>query len=146
MDAAPCARITGPFWRLQRSALVGGKIGDRLSGWAGTSARRGADALRARRLLAPAGEFSFVLLPLAARCSGFSPRSGLRPALAALTMVLGPVVAKGSTMPLVRRAARRPAAEFDPDSFAMRRGRVLVIGFGRFGQLATRCCWPKAST
>ena len=102
-------------------------------------ARPASDALRSAALLAPAGEFSFVLLPMAGALGileGAQAANGT--ALAALTMVLGPVAAKGLEIALARAEARRPLPAFDPDSFADAQGNVLVIGFGRFGQLTTQ--------
>ncbi|PSC04621.1 potassium transporter TrkA [Alsobacter soli] len=101
------------------------------------SARR--DALRSAALLAPAGEFAFVLLPMAGALGILSPQeSGLASALAALTMVIGPIVAKLIEVGIARREAAQPEPEFDPASFDGAHGSVLVIGFGRFGQIATQ--------
>jgi glutathione-regulated potassium-efflux system protein KefB len=53
------------------------------------------EAVRAGALLSPAGEFAFVLLPLAASLGLLdAPQAALVTALAALTMLLGPIAAK----------------------------------------------------
>jgi monovalent cation:proton antiporter-2 (CPA2) family protein len=97
------------------------------------------DALRSATLLAPAGEFSFVLIPLAGGLALLRPeQASLATALAAITMLMGPIVAKLVEMELVRREARRKEPDFDPDSFEGAEGCALVIGFGRFGQLVTQ--------
>jgi glutathione-regulated potassium-efflux system protein KefB len=97
------------------------------------------DALRSSALLAPAGEFSFVLLPMAGGLGILTPaQAATGTALAALTMVLGPIAAKVLELLIARREARRPAPAFDPAAFDGVHGSVLVIGFGRFGQLATQ--------
>jgi monovalent cation:proton antiporter-2 (CPA2) family protein len=92
------------------------------------------DGVRAAVLLSPAGEFAFVLLPLAAGFALIDPPSmQFATALAALTMLLGPVAAKLLDMGLERM--RAPEAEPEADHFDESESRVLVIGFGRFGQM-----------
>ncbi|HEX2553994.1 MAG TPA: monovalent cation:proton antiporter-2 (CPA2) family protein [Microvirga sp.] len=95
------------------------------------------DGVRAAVLLSPAGEFAFVLLPLAA---GFAlldpPMMQFATALAALTMLLGPVAAKLLDMGLER--VRTPEPEPEADHFDETESRVLVIGFGRFGQMVNQ--------
>ncbi|WP_293867137.1 monovalent cation:proton antiporter-2 (CPA2) family protein [uncultured Alsobacter sp.] len=119
-------------------ALIGAKIAvayalERLS----RSSRR--DALRSAVLLSPAGEFSLVLLPLGGALGLLDDRqAGIATALAALTMALGPVIAKGIEVLIDRRDAALPEPEFDPDAFDGVKGSVLVVGFGRFGQLTTQ--------
>jgi glutathione-regulated potassium-efflux system protein KefB len=63
-------------------------------------------------------------------------QTGILIAIAAVTMLLGPLVAAGSDALLARLA--RPA-EREPDDFSEARGSVLLIGFGRFGQLVSQC-------
>jgi monovalent cation:proton antiporter-2 (CPA2) family protein len=99
------------------------------------------DGVRAGAILSPAGEFAFVLLPLAV---GFDllpgPAAQLVTALAALTMLFGPVGAKLLDLTLDR--GRRE--EIEPESGPAVVGaeetpsRVLVIGFGRFGQIVNQ--------
>ncbi len=103
-------------------------------------------ALRSAALLAPAGEFAFVLVPMAGALAILDAQAAsLASALAALTMVLGPITAKAIGSGL--NAATPPAgAGIRPRELRRRAGHVLVIGFGRFGQPPRRCCPPTAST
>jgi len=57
-------------------------------------------------------------------------------AVAAITMLLGPLVAS-ATDALLRRLAR--PADHEPEDFSQAHGSVLVIGFGRFGQIVSQC-------
>jgi monovalent cation:proton antiporter-2 (CPA2) family protein len=98
------------------------------------------DGVRAGAVLSPAGEFAFVLLPLAAGL-GLMPGGDaqLVTALAALTMLVGPITAKLLDIVL----ERRPAASQSDIGIAHRgagemSSRVLVIGFGRFGQIVNQ--------
>ena len=105
-------------------ALIGCLMRATGSGWR--------DAAQGGAVLAPAGEFAFVLLPLGTGLGLLAPAdAALVTALAALTMLLGPLVAKALDMALDRL---RPAVEAQSESFEGAGGRVLVIGFGRFGQ------------
>lgn len=94
------------------------------------------DAVRGGAVLAPAGEFAFVILPAAGEQGLLNPTANrFSVALAALTMLVGPVAAKG----LDALLARRPEpAEQAPDVVESNDARVLVIGFGRFGQILTQ--------
>jgi voltage-gated potassium channel Kch len=93
-----------------------------------------ADAVRGGVLLATAGEFAFVLLPFAGALGLLSaPAAQFVTALAALTMLLAPLTAKALDLALARRRTARPEPE--PDDFAGAHGRVLLVGFGRFGQV-----------
>jgi monovalent cation:proton antiporter-2 (CPA2) family protein len=95
------------------------------------------DSLRAAALLAPASEFAFVLLPLAAGQGLMDPgvANGLA-AVAVLSMMLGPPGAALVNGLLARRpAAAEPAIVED---FSNAHGEALVIGFGRFGQIAAQ--------
>jgi voltage-gated potassium channel Kch len=94
------------------------------------------EALRAGALLSPAGEFAFVLIPLATSLAVLQPaQSGYVTALAALTMLIGPIAAKlldpWLTTPMVTDN------DIDED-FDSAGGAVMVIGFGRFGQVVTQ--------
>ncbi len=101
-----------------------------------TCVRRG-DALRAGSVLTAAGEFAFVLIPLGGSLGLLYPRqASMIAAIAAITMLLGPLTA-ALTDRLVRRFA--PAADRGPDDFSDARGAVLVVGFGRFGQIVSQC-------
>ncbi|MFE1602590.1 monovalent cation:proton antiporter-2 (CPA2) family protein [Methylobacterium sp. ID0610] len=92
------------------------------------------DSLRGAAVLAPAGEFAFVLLPLAGELGIVDGAAGrLAIALAALTMLVGPLAAKGLDGLLARR--RTGALEPAYDVIESAEARVLVVGFGRFGQI-----------
>jgi voltage-gated potassium channel Kch len=99
------------------------------------------DGLRGGAILATAGEFAFVLLPLASGL-GLLPiaTTQLVTALAALTMLLAPVVAKVLDMALATasdaQASDESAKGLAPDDDL--ESRVLVIGFGRFGQIVNQ--------
>jgi glutathione-regulated potassium-efflux system protein KefB len=100
-----------------------------------TCAQRG-EALRAGSVLTGAGEFAFVLLPLGVLIGVLSPAEGsLLSAIAAITLLLGPPFAT-LTEALVRRLARQD--EREADDFDGATGSVLVIGFGRFGQIVAQ--------
>src|SRR3984893_7245252 len=95
------------------------------------------DALRAGSVLTGAVEFAFVLVPLGASLAIFDAgQVSLLTAIAATTMMLGPPVATVSDL-MVRRWAKRDPLE--PDDFTDAHGSVLVIGFGRFGQIVSQC-------
>lgn len=97
-----------------------------------------ADAVRSASVLTPAGEFSFVLFPLALGLGLINERqTDMLAACAAMTMLLGPPVALIGER-LARRLERRPAAVPSAD-FSDARGSVLVVGFGRFGQIVSQC-------
>jgi glutathione-regulated potassium-efflux system protein KefB len=94
------------------------------------------EAVRAGALLSPAGEFAFVLLPLAGSLALLSPsHTAFATALAALTMLIGPILAKAIDGWL---ADHPVSAETIDEDFDGAGGSVLVIGFGRFGQMATQ--------
>lgn len=96
------------------------------------------ESLSAASVLTPAGEFSFVVFPLAATNNILSwPTANLLSAIAALTMVAGPLVANAieRLSQRMRPPGELPPAEEIPDGA---RGSVLVIGFGRFGQMAVQ--------
>ena len=101
------------------------------------------DSLSAAGVLTPAGEFSFAIFPLAA-AAHLMPQadSSLLSALAAITMVAGPFFAKGAEALAVRLERRAPepdgVAEPPPSIPKEKRGKVLVVGFGRFGQIAVQ--------
>ena len=98
---------------------------------------RRADALRAGSVLTAAGEFAFVLIPLGGSLGVLDARqASILTALSAITMLLGPLVAT-FTETLLRRL--NPPDTREPDDFSEARGSVLVIGFGRFGQIVSQC-------
>jgi monovalent cation:proton antiporter-2 (CPA2) family protein len=95
------------------------------------------DALRAGSILTGAGEFAFVLFPLGASLGILDRRqAGILTAIAAITMLLGPLVAAATDLTL-RRVARPIRTE--EEDFSGAHGPVLVIGFGRFGQIVSQC-------
>jgi glutathione-regulated potassium-efflux system protein KefB len=103
---------------------------------------RRADALRAGSVLTAAGEFAFVLIPLGGALGVLDPRqASILTAIAAITMLLGPLVAT-LTDAVLRRF--NPPDAHEPDDFSDARGSVLVIGFGRFGQIVSQCLLAEA--
>ena len=103
---------------------------------------READALRAGSVLTAAGEFAFVLIPLGGSLGVLDARqASILTAIAAITMLLGPLVAT-LTETLLRRF--KPLDAREPDDFSDARGSVLVIGFGRFGQIVSQCLLAEA--
>src|SRR6476620_10256215 len=101
-----------------------------------TCGHRG-DALRAGSVLTGAGEFAFVLIPLGGSLDVLDTRqASILTAIAAITMLLGPFVAS-FTNEFMRRFSGPDLRE--PDDFSDARGSVLVIGFGRFGQIVSQC-------
>src|SRR5437899_4012332 len=100
-----------------------------------TCSRR--DALRAGSVLTGTGEFAFVLLPLGVSLGMLSgPDGSLVTAVAAMTILIGPPFAE-----LTEAALRHLKAPMEraPDNFDGITGSVLVIGFGRFGQIVSHC-------
>ena len=99
------------------------------------------DGLRSGTLLCTAGEFAFVLLPVAMALGLMSPAEA-QPvtALAAITMLLGPIL---STV-VEKALSNRREGEVQPEQNALPghdgelESRVLVIGFGRFGQIVNQ--------
>jgi len=101
-----------------------------------TCVRRG-DALRAGSILTGAGEFAFVLFPLGASLGVLdAEQRSVLTAIAAVTMLFGPPVAALADV-AIRRFARGTTPE--PEEFDGVTGSVLVIGFGRFGQIVSQC-------
>jgi len=95
------------------------------------------DALKAGTLLAPVGEFAFVLIPLIAATGLASINAAhFAMALAALSMVAGPFAIKLVDYYLKRRRVVLPEA--DLAALAAAQGTVLIVGFGRFGQIVTQ--------
>ncbi|MDR4308505.1 cation:proton antiporter [Chelatococcus sambhunathii] len=94
------------------------------------------DALRVGALLAAAGEFAFVLIPLAQTHGLIEPGSAsMLSALAALSLVLAPAVVRLAEWAADRTEPKIVAPEED---FSDAKGQVLVIGFGRVGQIAAQ--------
>lgn len=94
------------------------------------------DALRVGALLGAAGEFAFVLFPLAQSNGLISAEvASMLAALAALSLVAAPGVAL-----LAERLANRlaPKVVAPDEDFSDAKGQVLVVGFGRVGQIAAQ--------
>ncbi|RXF73302.1 monovalent cation:proton antiporter-2 (CPA2) family protein [Hansschlegelia zhihuaiae] len=94
------------------------------------------DALRIGALLAAAGEFAFVLFPLA-QANGLisAEAAGLLSAAAALSLVASPAVALVAEWAADRAEPRSDGPEED---FTDAKGQVMIIGFGRVGQIAAQ--------
>jgi len=100
-----------------------------------TCARRG-EALQAGSVLTGAGEFAFVLLPLGVSLGILSPTDGsLLSAIAAVTLLIGPPFASLTEVALRRLARANPR---EADDFGDAQGSVLLVGFGRFGQIVSQ--------
>jgi glutathione-regulated potassium-efflux system protein KefB len=135
LDAA-LVRRNAVLLALAAPALVVVKIGIAavLARVSGSSWR---DALRVGALLATAGEFAFVLLPLANDVGLLAgERTQTLTALAALSMLLAPLAAKGLDVALAK--TERPIDEETMANFADSGGSVIVVGFGRFGQVVNQ--------
>lgn len=97
------------------------------------------EAWRVGAVLTPAGEFAFVLIPLGLSIVVLTTKqASLVVALAGLTMLIGPPFAA-----LVEwiRTKKRDGAEpvYELEGLEKTRGSVLIIGFGRFGQIVSQC-------
>ena len=102
----------------------------------GANGRR---SIRSGALLSPAGEFAFVLIPVALGLALLQPAEAqLVTALAAMTMLLGPIAATLLEKVLVRNFAAEPETGVLPGEHGELSRRVLVIGFGRFGQIVNQ--------
>lgn len=104
------------------------------------------DGLRSGVLLCTAGEFAFVLLPLATGL-GIMPSSSsqLVTALAALTMLLGPILSTlvEKALSTHRDGTTHPDLEELQGQEEELSSRVLVVGFGRFGQIVNQVLLAK---
>jgi monovalent cation:proton antiporter-2 (CPA2) family protein len=95
------------------------------------------EALRAGSVLTAAGEFAFVLIPLGVALGALSAAQGsLFAAIAAVTMLIATPVASLTEAAIARlaRTKARPTEDFDGV-----RGSILMVGFGRFGQIVAQC-------
>jgi len=104
----------------------------------GFLARLGGDAPWRLGFALPAGgEFAFVLFTLAARERLLSAATADLLVLAVtLSMMLGPLAAAAYDATLHRLLGSRPEREFD--AIDERDNRVIIAGFGRFGQIVAR--------
>ena len=97
-----------------------------------------ADALRVGSVLTSAGEFAFVLLPVGLSIIALTTRqASLVVALAGMTMLIGPPFAALVQWWLARQKGEEPS--YETDELERTRGSVLIIGFGRFGQIVSQC-------
>lgn len=91
-------------------------------------------ALEAAFLLAPAGEFAFVVIAAAGSAGVLDADvSGMVAAIAGLSMLLIPVLGRLGTFAVSRLETREPAGALDAD-FSELEGHVIIAGFGRVGQ------------
>jgi glutathione-regulated potassium-efflux system protein KefB len=97
------------------------------------------DALRAASVLTPAGEFSFVLFPLGVSLGLMNGKNAaILSAIAALTMMIGPLLAQGVER-LQAKLNARDADNNQPDeNFDDADSKVIIIGHGRFGQMVNQ--------
>jgi glutathione-regulated potassium-efflux system protein KefB len=96
--------------------------------------------LRSASILTPAGEFSFVIIPLATGLALLTTgQSKLFMAVAAFSMLLGPLISRAvdALVQRIERAKNLAGPRVDED-FSDAKGKVLVIGFGRFGQIVNQ--------
>ena len=95
------------------------------------------DALRAGAVLTAAGEFAFVLIPLGVALGALTATQGsLFAAIAAVTMLIATPVASLTDALLAWLARGRERAADEIDGV---RGSILLVGFGRFGQIVAQC-------
>lgn len=128
LDNALLLAIAAPLLVAIKIIIAAGLLRASCSSWT--------EALRAGVLLSPAGEFAFVLLPLAGALGLMTGHQvALATALAALTMLIGPIAAKLLEAWLFHNP--EPGETMDED-FNGAGGSVVVIGFGRFGQVVTQ--------
>jgi monovalent cation:proton antiporter-2 (CPA2) family protein len=96
-------------------------------------------SVRTALLLPQGGEFGFVLFSTAVAAGVMEQEQAtLLVALVTLTMALTPLLAA-----LAPRLARTRAAPEREESFEGVRGSVLIIGFGRFGQIVCQLLLPE---
>lgn len=97
------------------------------------------DAARAAVLLATIGEFAFVIVPLGEHLNLIAGKqASILTAIAALTMFFGPLLVKGLEPLLGWLERRKGADETIEEDYTGAEGEVLVIGFGRFGQVVNQ--------
>ncbi|MEO1100409.1 MAG: cation:proton antiporter [Pseudomonadota bacterium] len=90
-------------------------------------------ALETAFLLAPAGEFAFVILAAAIAGGAIAPElAGLIAVVAGLSMVLIPLMGWGGRA--LSEMMKSPAAAPELGEFSELEGHVVIAGFGRVGQ------------
>ena len=115
-----------------------------LAGWlvALLAGYRGAAARRFATDLCGGGEFAFVLLALAARGGLIDPElADLLVIVVTLSMIATPLLINAHAWLEERLAPVAPAAPFDVPEAS--EPRVLIAGFGRFGQIVGRVLRAK---
>ncbi len=130
-------RVVSGEWRLV-AAGVAGFMAVKALGIYGVARAFGADhreSLQRAALFAQGGEFAFVLYAAALAAGVFDARAAaVLAAIVILSMALTPVV-----LLLLDRLLPPPAPSLDGiDEPPCLSGRVLVIGFGRFGQIVSQ--------
>ena len=135
-------RVVAAEWRLLLAMLLiftvaKGAAVYAVARLAGGSNRRGA---KRTSLFLPGGEFAFVVFAAAAAGGVISPREqALFSTVAILAMALIPVLASAAQRLL---GAGVSMAEVDMAQSLL--GRALIVGFGRFGQIASQTLLSKS--
>ncbi|QIE57028.1 potassium transporter [Pikeienuella piscinae] len=97
------------------------------------------DALRIGATLGQAGEFGFVVFALAASDGLISAEEeSILTIAVAISMALTPFVVGGVERQLARAAARRDPDMLEIEATEVAPSKVIVAGFGRFGQVIAR--------
>lgn len=95
-------------------------------------------SLETASLLAPAGEFAFVVVAAAGAAGVLDAgTSGNIAAIAGLSMLLIPVLGRLGSLAAARLEGEEPAAPLDAD-FSDLKGHVIIAGFGRVGETVAR--------
>lgn len=95
-------------------------------------------SIEAAFLLAPAGEFAFVVIAAATAVGALAPEpGGMMAAIAGLSMLLIPILGKLGTFIADRLRAQEPAHTLEED-FSDLEGHVIIAGFGRVGHAVAR--------
>jgi len=97
------------------------------------------EPLRTGAIMTSAGEFAFVLIPLGLSIVVLTTKqASLVTALAGITMLIGPPFA---TLVEWLRKRKQDSVEpvYDTAGLEQTHGSVLIIGFGRFGQIVSQC-------
>jgi glutathione-regulated potassium-efflux system protein KefB len=92
-------------------------------------------SVRVALLIAQAGEFGFVLYAAAVAAKVMQPdHASVLAALVVLSMAISPFLYR-----LVPLLSSKPKTQVLEENFDGATGNVLVIGFGRFGQMVSQC-------
>jgi monovalent cation:proton antiporter-2 (CPA2) family protein len=96
-------------------------------------------AMRSASVLTPAGEFSFVLFPIGVSLGLMDSKiSAILSAVAALTMMIGPLVAQGLERLQAIIDTKNTSQNQPDESFDDADGKIIIIGHGRFGQMVNQ--------